>query len=54
VSPFAPLTTSGAKVWAGTATVDATLTPTYSADIDATLTDDDYYGTIYYKLEADT
>jgi hypothetical protein len=41
---------TAATIWSGTATQDASLTPTYSADIDATLTNATYYGTIYYKL----
>jgi hypothetical protein len=47
---FTALQTSLQTIWTGTATTDASLTPTYSADIDSTLTNATYYGTIYYKL----
>lgn len=47
---FTALSDSLATIWTGTATVDSELTPTYSADIDATLNDGTYYGTIYYVL----
>jgi hypothetical protein len=47
---FSALTTSLTTIMTGTATEDAELAPTYSADVDATLTSGTYYGTIYYKL----
>jgi hypothetical protein len=47
---FTALTTALGTIQTGTATTNASLTPTYSADVDATLTSGTYYGTIYYKL----
>jgi hypothetical protein len=45
------LTTSGLTlVYAGTATNQATVTPTYSAATDGTSAPGTYYGVIYYKL----
>lgn len=49
---FAALTPALGTIWTGSSTVNAELTPTYSADIDATLNNGTYFGTIYYTLSA--
>jgi len=41
------------EVASGTSTVDAVITPTYSAATTGSLGTTKYYGTIYYKLSAD-